>query len=69
MRLVSIRVGDIHCEACAASIRSTLSSLEGVLDIRVLTSDKRVVVRYDPEKVSREDLVMAIRVLGFTPED
>ncbi len=69
MRLVSIRVGDIHCEACAASIESSLSSLDGVLDIRVLINDKRVVVRYDPDKVSREDLIRAIRDLGFSPED
>ncbi len=69
MRLVSIRVVDMHCVACAANIRDSLSSLKGVSEVRVLLSDKRVVVRYDPEKVSKEDLIRAIRDLGFSPED
>ncbi len=69
MRLVSIRVGDMHCEACAARIEEEISGLEGVLGVQVVLRDKRIVIRYDPERVSREDLVRTIRDLGFSPED
>lgn len=69
VRLSSIRVGDIHCRACASSIEEAISRLDGVYEVWVVVRDKRVVVRYDPDRLSRDDLLRAIRDLGFNPEE
>jgi copper chaperone CopZ len=48
-----------------AKIEKALSYLEGVETAKVHFNTGRVVVEHDPERVSLDDLVKAVRATGY----
>ena len=46
-------------------MRKALEGLEGVKKAEVSFSKKQAVVTYDPEKVSVDDMVRAVKQAGF----
>lgn len=60
-----IQVEGMTCGGCAASVRQALIRREGVTSAEVSLEKKQAVVKYDPAKVKREQLVEAINQTGF----
>ncbi len=60
-RIATVDVQGMTCGACATSVKVVLKKLEGVSDARVSFEEKRVVVHYDPAKVTPEKMVDTIQ--------
>lgn len=60
-----IPVEGMSCAACAARVKRTLEDIEGVVSAEVSLTERNVKVRYVDEKLSSENLVAAINVLGY----
>ena len=58
-------VTEMDCPTCAATIERGLRKLEGVKDARVNFLMKKVIVTYDPNKVSVPELEKRIEDLGY----
>ncbi len=63
--VVQIPVEGMSCAACAASVKKTLTSIGGVTDVEVSLVERRARVRFDASRVSPEQLVAAIKGLGY----
>jgi P-type Cu+ transporter len=62
-------VPSMHCEGCAKTISTALSPLEGVREVRPKIPQKRVYVRYEPQKVAEEELKETLAASGFATVD
>lgn len=62
-------VPNMVCEGCAEKIAGALTSIPGVRDVRSKVPQKRIRVRYDPEKVREQQLKDAVSNIGFTALD
>jgi copper chaperone CopZ len=63
---VSFEVSGMTCTACAAGIKASLTSLDGVLDADVSYESGKAEVKYDPEKVTVDTIVETIKKIGYT---
>lgn len=61
----SISIKGMHCATCATAISDALDALDGVSESQVNLATERVSVRFDPGKVSRNDLEDAIANAGY----
>ena len=64
-----LQVGGMDCASCASAIERSLSTLEGVDDVRVDVVGGRVRVGYRNELLTTDELAGAIRRVGFTVKD
>jgi Cu+-exporting ATPase len=64
---VTIGITGMHCASCAANIEKALSKLDGVSEANVNFAAESVMVRFDPNTVSHQDLEKAIVDAGYTP--
>ncbi|MES2358289.1 MAG: cation-translocating P-type ATPase [Gemmatimonadota bacterium] len=64
-----LQVGGMDCASCASAIEHSLSTLEGVDDVRVDVIGGRVRVGYRNELLTTDELAGAIRRVGFTVKD
>lgn len=62
---VVIPVEGMSCVSCAARIKKTLASMNGVGDVEVSLGERRARVRFDPSRVSPDRLAAAINDLGY----
>lgn len=60
-----ISVPEIHCDHCKNAIEGALQPLAGVQTASVDVPEATVAVTYDPDTVSRSDLVSAIEEQGY----
>ena len=65
MRQISLVVPAISCEHCKHTIESTLTGFEGVEEAIVDIANKRVALRYDPEKVELGKMEEALSDEGY----
>jgi copper chaperone CopZ len=56
-----------HCSGCANNLSKSLASLEGVIKAQADFDSAQVKVRFDPERVTEEDVRDQIRATGFEP--
>jgi len=61
-------VQGLHCTGCADTLGSALRSRDGVIRARADYDEGRVVVRFDPDRVSEDDVRERIRASGFEPD-
>ncbi len=64
-RSVTLSVRNMTCSACAATVKRSLTRLEGVKDAKVTLGPPQAVVTYDPAKVRVERLIEATTKAGF----
>ena len=57
---LTLRVTNLHCERCIASIRDALRGLDGVQRVTGDAAARRVTIRYRPERVSPAEIRAAI---------
>ncbi|KAK7154948.1 hypothetical protein R3I93_009787 [Phoxinus phoxinus] len=62
---VKIRVQGMTCQSCVRSIEERVGSLQGVVGVQVSLSDKEASLRFNPAKVTPEDLRKHIEDMGF----
>ncbi len=62
---LTLPVRGMTCGNCARSVERTLGGTPGVTKARVELQGERAIVEYDPELVTRETLVKAVRDLGY----
>ena len=65
MRSVRLEITGMSCGHCVARVSKTLSALEGleVEDVRIGSAN----LRYDPERQSLEEILEAVRDVGYEP--
>lgn len=63
--VLTLGVGGMSCDNCAASIARHVSAIDGVLEARVSYALEDARIRFDPERVDRGRLVEAIEDAGF----
>ena len=61
------RISGFHCSGCADNLGSSLARLEGVVKADADYDHATVEVRFDPERVSDDDIHSQIRASGFEP--
>lgn len=60
-----IQVGGMDCTSCKMKIEGSLERLKGVTEASVTVATGRLVVSYDPEKVSEETIKERVKSLGY----
>ena len=63
----TIKVQGFHCTGCADNLGSALNNLEGVIRARADYDVGQVEVRFDPDRVTEDDVLEQIRTTGFEP--
>lgn len=64
----TFKVSGFHCSGCSKNLGAALSNLEGVIRARAEFKSGNVEVRFDPDRVSEDDLRREIHALGFEPD-
>lgn len=62
---VIIAIEGMSCMACVANVKKSLSSVDGVKEVKVSLQDKNAMIKYDPKKVTIEQLKNTINKIGF----
>ena len=63
-----INVVGMHCPSCVMAVELCMKDLDGVEDAKASLDTNSVKVDYDPDKVTDEDLVGAVKEAGFDIE-
>jgi Zn2+/Cd2+-exporting ATPase len=61
-----MQVGGMDCTSCAMKIEGAVEKLAGVAEISVVVATGRMIVTYDPERVSEADIKQRVTALGYT---
>jgi len=61
-----LKVGGMSCQGCVRSVTGVLSALPGVAKADVSLERGEATIEFEPERVSREELVAAVDAAGFT---
>jgi len=59
------QISGFHCSGCADNLGDSLARLEGVIKADADYDGAAVEVRFDPERVSDDDIHTQIRASGF----
>ncbi len=61
----ALRIGGMHCAACAATVEDALRRVPGVLDAQVSSAAQCATVRWDPAVTRASALVQAVQAAGY----
>lgn len=64
-KTVTIPIEGMSCSACAARVKRTLTSIDGVSDVKVSLVERNARVRFSPGNISLDRIVSAINGLGY----
>jgi len=64
-RELIFKAEDITCSSCAADMEKILQEKEGIINAAVNFADETVCVRYNPQKLDRKEVFLAVRKLGY----
>lgn len=62
---VDLKVEGMKCSACSEKVSNKLAGVKGVSERKVCHEAQNAVVTFDPNKVSRKDIIAAIDSTGF----
>ena len=65
IKSIEISIEGMSCMSCVANVKKKLTSIEGVMEAHVSLQDKNATIKYDPEKVTAEQLKKAINKIGY----
>ena len=66
MEKVELKIGGMHCGACATGIQMVVSQIDGVASIFVDYEGKKGTAEFDPQKTSKDAIIKEIASLGYT---
>ena len=58
-------VEGMTCPSCVRHVNAALGDLEGVAKVEVRLREGKVLVQYDPESVSVDSMIEALREAGY----
>ena len=61
----TLDVPSMFCALCDISVRKALERVPGVIEAKADNKSKRAEVKYDPDKVSADELAAALGKSGF----
>ncbi len=64
--ILELQISGMHCAGCAAGIEGTLKSTEGVIDAKVNFATSKGIFRYNPSKISKQEIIDKINQLGYS---
>ncbi len=64
-REIHLLVEGIHCAACVWLIERTLEPIAGVSRAQVNLSGKRLLLRWDPERIKLSEVIQRLRQIGY----
>ncbi len=62
---VTFSVNGMTCEGCAATVRETLSALDGVIQYDVRLTENRALVEFNPDVTSVSKIEAALKKTNF----
>lgn len=62
---VEIPIEGMSCMSCVATVKKTLSDIEGVSEVKVSLENKKTTLRLNPQKISLDTIQQAINKLGY----
>src|SRR5262249_28726399 len=68
-RKVRARIGGLHCSLCTGTIEKALGKRPGVIKVAVSLTHEQALIEYDPNVARAEDLLQALRDIGYTFSD
>lgn len=63
---IVLNIPDMHCSSCPKLITITLSEIPGVISANASLETKQAVVEYDNTLVNPDQLIGAIKEIGYT---
>ena len=69
IKIIEIPIEGMSCMSCVANVKKNLSSIDGVKEVKVSLQDKNATVKYDPKKVTIEQLKITINKIGYKAGD
>lgn len=64
-RTIQLNTTGMHCGSCAMLVDMTLGDLRGVSGTKTDYATGVTIVTYDPDMVSEDDLIAAVRSAGY----
>ena len=68
MKELKFKIEGMHCTGCSTRLQKVLNNLEGVEEAEVSLEAKQVMIKYDEDKISIEEIKEAIEDAGFKAE-
>jgi copper chaperone CopZ len=65
-KAVTLRIEGMTCGGCAIATRKVLARLPGVTKVEVSYEQERAIVTFNPAKVTVDQMIAAVRTLGYT---
>jgi len=65
MKKTLLRSQELSCPSCVAKIEKALKTIDGVAEARVYFNTGKIEVQHDPQKVKSQDLVQAVKSVGY----
>jgi copper chaperone CopZ len=65
MQNIEFSVKDMDCGSCVNVIMKKLKTLDGVKDVKIDLSTKKVSVVFDNPNLCQDDLTCAVEALGY----
>jgi len=62
---ITFRVPGMSCMHCVKAVKAALGQLDGVTGVEVDLNSKRVVVRFDQDRMSPDVLARALEAAGY----
>ena len=69
MKELNLKIAGMHCGSCALNIEKNLARLEGVEEVKVSYGNEKAQVKYDPQKISLDDLKKTVKQVGYEVVD
>lgn len=63
---IVLEIEGMHCMMCSGKVEKSLNALKGVSKARVDLAAKKATVLFDPDTVTKDDMVKAVSDAGFT---
>jgi len=68
MQELTLKIRGMSCAMCVKSVESAVGALDGVEEIRVNLATESAFLKFDPKKVSLDEIVRLIEDLGYKAE-
>lgn len=65
MQTVTLHIEGMACGGCANTVRQVIRAMEGVADAEVSHAEGSASVRFDPVKLSPQEIADAVSAAGY----
>ncbi len=69
VRKLHLKLGGMHCSLCVRSVEKAVLRLPGVESVSVSIAHEEVLVAYDPDRVTPDQVRRALEAVGFEPRE